>query len=104
MSKYYRAEDVQELITACVWRMTLAKERGGEGFVEYDKQIIDVDELRKRLSNLPTINIVHCGECKYYEDPNHKIFENCVKWKDSHGIILPIKPNDSCSYGERIEK
>ena len=58
MSKYYRAEDVQELITACVWRMTLAKERSGEGFVEYDKQIIDVGELEKRLSYLPTIEVM----------------------------------------------
>lgn len=57
MSKYYKAEDIQELITACMWRMTLAKERGGEGFVEYDKQIIDVGELRKRLAKLPTIEV-----------------------------------------------
>ena len=57
MSKYYKAEDVQELITACIWRMTLAKERNGEGFVEYDKQIIDVGELEKRLSYLPTIEV-----------------------------------------------
>lgn len=57
MSKYYKAEDIQKLITACMWRMTLAKERGGEGFVEYDKQIIDVGELRKRLNEFPTIEV-----------------------------------------------
>lgn len=58
MSKYYKAEDIQELIVACMWRMTLAKERDGEGFVEYDKQIIDVGELRKRLSELSTIEVM----------------------------------------------
>lgn len=52
----------------------------------------------------PTIDIVLCQDCKHYEDPDHKIFENCVKWKESHGIILPIKPNDSCSYGERVDE
>lgn len=57
MSKYYKAEDIQELITACMWRMTLAKERGGNGFVEYDKQILDTDELRKRLNGLSTIEV-----------------------------------------------
>ena len=62
-----------------------------------------IDRVLMAIESLPTIDIVRCRECKYYEDPNHKIFENCVKWKDSHGIILPIKPNDSCSYGERIE-
>ena len=50
------------------------------------------------------IDIVRCRECKHYEDPDHKIFENCVKWKDSNGIILPMKPNDSCSYGERVDE
>lgn len=66
MSKYYKAEDVQELIIACEWRMTLAKERGGTGFVEYDKQVLDVGELRKRLSNLPTIEVSEEDELKFY--------------------------------------
>jgi len=57
MSKYYKAEDITELISACEWRMTLAKERHGEGFVDYSKQVLDVDELTKRLSKLPTIEI-----------------------------------------------
>ena len=57
MSKYYKAEDITELINACEWRMTLAKERNGEGFVDYSKQILDVDELTKRLSKLPTIEV-----------------------------------------------
>ena len=57
MSKYYKAEDIQELITACMWRMTLAKERNGEGFVEYDKKILDTDELRKRLNKLLTTEV-----------------------------------------------
>lgn len=68
---------------------------------ERTNQLYHGYEVEAWLESLPTINIVHCGECKYYEDPNHKIFENCVKWKDSHGIILPMKLNDSCSYGER---
>lgn len=53
--KYYNVEDVQNLIAACEWRMTLAKERGGEGFVEYDKTIIDVNEFQKRLSTLEVV-------------------------------------------------
>jgi len=56
------------------------------------------------IDDAPSIDIVRCSECKWYEDPEHKIFENCVKWKESHGIILPIKPNDSCSYGERVDE
>lgn len=57
MSKYYKVEDITELISVCEWRMTLAKERHGEGFVDYSKQVLDVDELNKRLYDLPTIEV-----------------------------------------------
>ena len=45
--------------------------------------------------------IIRCKECKWYELPSHKITENCVRWMKSNGILLPIKPNDYCSYAER---
>ena len=52
---------------------------------------------------IPKKEIIRCEECKWYEDPSHKIFENCVKWKESNGILLPTKKIDFCSYGERKE-
>lgn len=101
MSKYYKAEDIQELITACMWRMTLAKERNGEGFVEYDKQIIDVSEFRKRLSNLPTIDIVRCGECEYCKDELIEeympLYIYCEKWNHETDF------DGFCSAGERVK-
>ena len=48
--------------------------------------------------------IVRCKDCKWYELPSHKITENCVRWMKSNGILLPIKPNDYCSYAERREE
>lgn len=55
------------------------------------------------IDNAPTIEpeIVKCKDCKWYELPSHKITENCVRWMKSNGILLPIKPNDYCSYAER---
>lgn len=56
------------------------------------------------LNTVPSadvVEVVRCKDCKWYEDENHKIYENCVKWKNSHGIILPVDPVDFCSYGER---
>ena len=47
--------------------------------------------------------LVRCKDCKWYELPSHKITENCVRWMKSNGILLPIKPNDYCSYAERRE-
>ena len=69
MSKYYKVEDVQKLIIACEWRITLAKERNGEGFVDYSKQVLDVNELTERLAGLPTIEVsedciyTYCSRC-----------------------------------------
>ena len=72
---------------------------------------IDADWLLCKIYDLvnaindeaPTIDIVRCKECKWYEEPEHKIYELCVKWKRSNGILLPIRPDDFCSYGERKE-
>ena len=69
-----------------------------------DNFTLTIGNLRATVNEAPSIDIVRCRECKHYEDPDHKIFENCVKWKDSNGIILPMKPNDSCSYGERVDE
>ena len=74
MSKYYKAEDITELINACEWRMTLAKERHGEGFVDYSKQVLDVDELNKRLYDLPTIEVSEdCISREYLEEQLQQI-------------------------------
>ena len=59
---------------------------------------IDVIE-RQTPSAQP--EIIQCKDCKWYELPSHKITENCVRWMKSNGILLPIKPNDFCSYAER---
>ena len=45
--------------------------------------------------------IVRCKDCKWYELPSHKITENCVRWMKRNSILLPIKPDDYCSYAER---
>ena len=57
MNKYIKLDGLKKLINACEWRMTLAKERHGEGFVDYSKQVLDADELAKRVSDLPTIEV-----------------------------------------------
>ena len=43
--------------------------------------------------------IVRCKDCKHYEVHKPKVLENCER----NGHIIPMKPDDFCSYGERIE-
>lgn len=45
------------------------------------------------LDDLPTIDIVHCAECRWYKD-----FDGCFFSTDA------VEPNDFCSYGERTEE
>ena len=63
-----------------------------------------IEQIVDRLRNDPEAEwaeVVRCKDCKWYELPNHRITENCVRWMKSNGILLPIKPNDYCSYAER---
>ena len=48
----------------------------------------------------PTIDavpVVGCKECKHYEIHRPKVWENCER----NGHLIPMSPDDFCSYGER---
>ena len=52
------------------------------------------------LREAPTVDaveVVRCRECKHYEIHKPKVLENCER----NGYIIPMKPDDFCSYGER---
>ena len=43
------------------------------------------------------VRAVRCKDCKYYEIHKPKVLENCER----NGYLIPMKPDDYCSYGER---
>ena len=52
------------------------------------------------LREAPTVDaapVVRCRDCKHYEIHKPKVLENCER----NGYIIPMKPDDFCSYGER---
>lgn len=54
------------------------------------------------LREAPTVDaveVVRCRDCKHYEIHKPKVLENCER----NGYIIPMKPDDFCSYGERKE-
>ena len=63
----------------------------------------DRDEIALPIVNaIPTVDaevVVHCKDCKHYEIHKPKVLENCER----NGYIIPMKPDDFCSYGERKE-
>lgn len=58
--------------------------------------ILGFESYRAWLEQLSTIDLVRCGECKWYD----KDFKDC-NVRDSYG--WEYKPTDFCSYGERKE-
>ena len=58
--------------------------------------------IHNAIDNAPTIDavpVVRCKDCKHYEIHKPKVLENCER----KGYIIPMKPDDFCSYGERKE-
>ena len=54
----------------------------------------------KQIADAPTVDVVEvtrCRNCKHYEIHKPKVLENCER----NGYIIPMKPDDFCSYGER---
>ena len=52
------------------------------------------------LREAPTVDaveVVRGRDCKHYEIHKPKVLENCER----NGYIIPMKPDDFCSYGER---
>lgn len=45
------------------------------------------------------VEVVRCKECKYYEIHKPSVTLNCER----DGKLIPMMPNDFCSYGKRKE-
>lgn len=61
-----------------------------------------LDELINRINNAHTVDavpVVRCKDCKHYEIHRPKVLENCER----NGYLIPMSPDDFCSYGERRE-
>lgn len=72
--------------------------------LSYALPIVLNSTFYKMVKSLPTfetdmVKVVKCKDCRWYEDPDKKIFENCVR----AGRIIPMQPIDYCSYGKRRE-
>ena len=52
--------------------------------------------MQKLESTLEPAGFSHA---EFQENPRLKVFENCCR-KD---LLTPTKPNDYCSYGEKME-
>lgn len=60
------------------------------------ESLMNPDVLRRKV-NKDVFPVVRCRDCKHYEIHKPKVLENCER----NGFLIPMKPGDFCSYGER---
>lgn len=65
--------------------------------------LMDIDEAPAEA----VVPVVRCRECKYFREISTKRYKNlicrCVRMV-KHDMDYPVKPDDFCSYGERLPK
>ena len=59
-----------------------------------------IKKLVEKHSTADVVEVVRCKDCKHYEIHKPTITLNCER----EGKLVPMMPNDYCSYGERSEK
>ena len=57
----------------------------------------DFADMVSNFQPVDAVEFVRCKDCKHYEIHKPKVLENCER----NGYIIPMKPDDFCSYGER---
>ena len=96
MSKYIDAEFEIDHYTSMTTHPT-------PDVTEQDKRnsLIILDALRMAKS----IDIVHCGECKWRKTDNSCDLNCRIEYLDGTetDVWFYVKPDDFCSYGERSE-
>lgn len=65
--------------------------------------VLGIESVMEYIEEAPSIDIVRCGKCKWYGNEQKKIYECCTYWAQDGGVLVPTKPDDFCSYGERKE-
>ena len=64
------------------------------------KRCIEVDDsVPNAATAVDFVEVVRCKDCKHYEIHKPSITLNCER----EGKLIPMMPNDFCSYGERSE-
>ena len=53
-------------------------------------------QIAKTIDSAPSIDIVRCRECKWYDGKGH-----CKLRYGSLGVFEDVRTDDFCSYGER---
>ena len=67
-----------------------------------DNFTLTIGNLRATVNEAPSIDIVHCGECKHFhkEGITDKSYY-CKQFHDRNGYWRDVNPDGFCSYGQK---
>ena len=68
-----------------------------QGSIDYGMFTLGIQQAVDEQPTVDAVPVVRCKDCKHYEIHKPKVLENCER----NGYIIPMKPDDFCSYGER---
>ena len=68
-----------------------------QGSIDYGMFTLGIQQAVDEEPTVDAVSVVRCKDCKHYEIHKPKVLENCER----NGYLIPMKPDDFCSYGER---
>ena len=92
-----KTESEKRLIDASAFLKDILTGGIGKPIIEYSAS--DIGYMIRKRPTADPVEVVRCRECKHYEIHKPKVLENCER----NGYMIPMKPDDFCSYGERKE-
>ena len=70
-----------------------------QGSIDYGMFTLGIQQAVDEQPTIDAVPVVRCKDCKHYEIHKPKVLENYER----NGYLIPMKPDDFCSYGERKE-
>lgn len=87
----------KDCIHYCWCKDTIADENWNEDAPKEIKEMFSPVGCDHFKNQADFVEVVRCKDCKYYEIHKPSVTLNCER----NGRVIPMMPNDFCSYGER---
>lgn len=100
MAEYIEREALIDEIEGTTWYHISCQKNLVEGAAcEADAlyKAIDIYNVIKSAPTADVVEVVRCKDCKHYEIHKPSVTLNCER----NGRLIPMMPDDFCSYGER---
>ena len=86
---------IAEMLNEKYGNLSIESTIGFFEFIDMWKENLGI--LLKQVPEAEFVRVVRCKDCKHYETHKPSVTLNCER----NGRLIPMMPDDFCSYGER---